>query len=551
VRSATCDARDAPRSPRRDGNIHAGRLPVAALLVASLAITSGSCAPSSRRTPDDTLVVITDTVAKDLDPRFASNNYDTKLSRLIAPGLTTIDAPDLEPRLELAAAIDQVDDLTWDVTVRDDVRFSTGIPVTADDVVFTFMTSLDPAFGGLVSKNLGERFIRVEALDPRRARFHLVKKVATLMSDLDFGILSRASAGTDGRYPPGWVYGAGPYAIDAMGTDWLRLVRNEHYHGAPPPLPFVMVRTVRDQNARAMMLVGGSADLVQNGVRLELVDDIASRDRVAMTAAPSAILSYMMLNGRDPIFADVRVRKAFALAIDRERIIEAKFNGHAVLATGLIPPGHWVYEPDVVRYDHDPARAKALLDEAGFVDPDGDGPLTRVNPHDGLRPLQITYKTSADQFRVAVARVIAAQLREIGVPVEVRAFEFGTFFADIKKGNYQIATMQTSDITEPDYYYTYFNSVRIPGPKNPDGNNRWAYANKRVDELTEAGRLTFDRAERLAIYREVQQIVADEVPVIALWHEDNVVLYNSDVEGYEMFPSARLSGLAKASKKAK
>src|SRR5690606_28756358 len=119
----------------------------------------------------------------------------------------------------------------------------------------------------------------------------------------------------------------------------------------------------------------------------------------------------------------------------------------------LIAPGHWAYNPDVPRYPFDPDRARALLDQAGYPDPDGPG---------GRPRMRLSYKTSADQFRLAVARIIADQLGEVGIEVEVRAFEFGTFFTDIKKGNYQLASMQTASISEPDYYFWYFHSSNIP-----------------------------------------------------------------------------------------
>jgi peptide/nickel transport system substrate-binding protein len=162
--------------------------------------------------------------------------------------------------------------------------------------------------------------------------------------------------------------------------------------------------------------------------------------------------------------------------------------------------------------------------------------------------MSLVYKTSADQFRVAVARVIASQLGQIGVDVDVRPFEFATFFADIKKGNYQIATMQTADITEPDLFYTYFHSSRIPTPADPNANNRWRYRNALVDERTEQGRRVADRAERVALYADVQRQLAADLPVIPLFHEDNVALVNADVVDYVVLPNARLSGLARARK---
>jgi len=164
--------------------------------------------------------------------------------------------------------------------------------------------------------------------------------------------------------------------------------------------------------------------------------------------------------------------------------------------------------------------------------------------------LRLSYKTSSDAFRVAVARVIAAQLAEIGITVELHSYEFGTFFADIKKGNYQLASMQTNAITSADWYYTYFNSARIPTDKDPDANNRWRYRNADVDRWTIDGRAELDPVKQKALYSQVQKQIAEDVPVIPLWHEDNIVLSNKTIENFRITPTARLDGLVGVEKRA-
>jgi len=427
-----------------------------ALLASALA-----CAPRTRRTPDDTLVVVIEAPMRSADPRYAIGSLDTKLTRLVGAGLTAVDTPDLEPRLDLAAKMETLDPLTVDFTLRPDAKFADGSPVTADDVAFTYGSVLDPASTSLHHKAFSER-----------------------------------------------------------------LLEREPHH-------------LRDASARLLMLVGGSADLLQNAVRLDLVDEVLGRPRTRMASAPSAILTYLMINNSDPMLKDLRVRQALALALDREQIIAAKFGGRARLASGLLPTFHWAYAKDLPSWTRDLPRAKRLLDEAGYRDPDGDGPRARFT---------LVYKTSSDAFRTTLARVIAAQLAEVGIEVEVRSFEFATFFADIKKGAYQIASMQTAELNEPDYYHFYFHSSYIPTAKNPDGGNRWRYANPEIDRLTEEGRRELDRAKRTQIYAEAQHIVARDLPIIPLWHEDTVVLTNKSVQGYRITPNARYIGLVDASK---
>lgn len=514
--------------------------PKLAALLLCLAAAAPGCRKRDRRTPDDTLVTVMPSLIRDLDPRFALTNHDQKLSKLVFLGLTTVDTPSMEPKLALAEEIQKVEDLVWEVTLRPDVRFSDGSPVTAADVAWTFESTMADGTGSLFRKGFEERFRRFEVVDERRVHIHLQKPVATLESDLDFGIIKRPEEGRDGRRDTDELAGAGPYQVVSFSGERVLLERNPHYYGERPEMDKLEFVIVRDTNARALMLVGGSADFTQNSIRVDLVDHVAGRDRVHVTTGHSAILTYLMMHNEDPLLSDVRVRRAIAHAIDREGIIEAKLGGRAVPATGLLPPMHWAYEGDVARYDYDPEKARRLLDEAGYPDPDGPG---------GEPRLRLTYKTSADQFRVSMARILAAQLGEVGIEAEVRSFEFGTFFADIKEGNYQIATMQTAEITEPDWFFTYFHSSRIPSEEQPHEHNRWRYRNQRLDELTVAGRKEMVRDRRRVHYREVQEILARDLPIVPLWHEDNVAVMNKDVTGYEVLPNARFSYLADVEKR--
>jgi peptide/nickel transport system substrate-binding protein len=443
-----------------------------------------------------------------------------------------VDQQSLEPVMELAERVEPVDLTTWDVTVRADARFADGAPVTSRDVLYTFHAILDPSQHTAVFRAFDERIASIEALDDRRVRFHLKQPLATFVSDLDFGIM-------DARQPPGPVSGAGPFRIESQDRGEVVLARNEHYFRGAPPLRRLVFRTIEETSARMLALVGGSLDLCQNSVRADLIGALLDKPRLRVEKGPSTILTYMLLKNDDPILGNVKVRQAIAHAIDRRRLIDAKFDGAAVMATGLVAPSHWAYEGDVERYDYDPALARRLLDEAGYPDPDGDGPAPRFT---------LSYKTSSDQFRVGIARVIAAQLADVGIAVDVRPFEWATFFADLKAGAYQIATMQSGEIVEPDMYYVHFHSSRIPTPQQPELQNRWRYRNAEIDHLLEAGRTTLDRGERKRIYSEVQKILARDLPIIPLWHEDNLLVRNRDVADYELLPNARFSPFARVRK---
>lgn len=498
-----------------------------------VAIAASIACTVRRRTADDTLVVVLQDKAQMIDPLYTRSNYDAAVSHLIATGLTTSSTETSEPALDLAASITATDPLTIDVTLADR-KFSDGSPVTADDVARTYQTVANPVCESPYGQIFRDRWRLVEAIDPTHVRIHLQRSLGTLRSDLEFGVISFHGVPPGACHTPRLI-AAGPYMVKEL-TPYIAKLDANPYSPTPPRLPHLELRFVTDASARILMLVGGSADLLENAVRPDLVDEVATRPRVHIEAAHSLLLTYMLLNNDDPILKDLRVREAIALALDRPSIIAARFEGRAVLASGLLPPTHWAYNGDVAHWDRDLPRARSLLDAAGY----------RPDP-DGVR-LRLTYKTSADAFRVAIAHVLASQLAEVGIAVEVRPFEFATFFADIKRGNFQIATMQTTPITEPDFYFAYFHSSRIPTDADRDAQNRWHYRNADVDRVTAAARYELDRDKRKALYAEAQRLVARDLPVIPLWHEDNVVLSNVDVQSYAILPDGRFAGLPPVSK---
>jgi peptide/nickel transport system substrate-binding protein len=509
--------------------------PLRALPIVCLLVGCGA-----GRVPDDELVVLVETPPETLDPRFAVGAYDFKLSRLVYAPLVSVDTPTIVPRMELAESIEERSPTEYVVTIRDGAKFSDGKPVAADDVLYTIDSIRDSGIGSRLSRRFTEDGLtRLEALDARRVRFVLSHPHAPFVTDLDVGILERPRPGHEKEVP----LGAGPFLLESSDRMRWRFRPNPHYVFGAPPAKALTVKLIRDDNSRLLALVGGSGDLTQNTVSAMLLDAVAAEPRLKVESARSSVYTYMGLNCDDPITSDPRVRRAIAHAIDRQRIIDTRFGGRAVLSTGMLPPFHWAYRGDVDRYPYDPARARALLDEAGHPDPDGDGPLPRFT---------LVYKTSSNRQRVAVAQVIAEQLAQVGIEVDVRPLEFATFFADVKAGNFQVFTMQIPEVAEPDLYTNFFHSSRIPTRENPDlGGNRARYRNPEADRLIDEGRRETRKPERIAIYGKLQEILAHDAPVISLWHEDNVAVMGRGVSGFEIYPTAQMTSLATTRKASK
>ncbi|MFQ6111216.1 MAG: ABC transporter substrate-binding protein, partial [Nitrospinota bacterium] len=247
---------------------------------------------------------------------------------------------------------------------------------------------------------------------------------------------------------------------------------------------------------------------------------------------PGTNFSYIGMNLRDPILRRPKVRRALAHAIDRETIIRYILKGLAREADSLLPEGHWAHAPGLPRYGYEPERAKALLDEAGLPDPDGPGPRVRFT---------LLYKTSQNELRRRIAEVFQEQLREVGVKLKIRSYEWGTFFGDIRSGNFQLYGLTWVGIDDPDIYYYIFHSRMMP----PRGANRGGYLNPRVDRLLEEGRRTWERGRRREIYAEIQRILGRELPYINLWHGTNVAVMAKEVRGFEVYPDEDFISLRK------
>jgi peptide/nickel transport system substrate-binding protein len=174
-------------------------------------------------------------------------------------------------------------------------------------------------------------------------------------------------------------------------------------------------------------------------------------------------------------------------------------------------------------WPHDPEKAKRLLDEAGFADPDGAGPLPRF---------RLSFKTTNIDLRRRIAEALKEQLAKVGIELEIRAYEWGTFFSDIKKGNFHLYSLAWVTVLDPDIQYQIFHSGSVP----PDGDNRGRYSNPAVDRLLEKGRTEFDEVERKRIYRQVQKLLAEDLPYVPLWWWKNVVVKNPSVKGFVPYP---------------
>ena len=506
----------------------AGRVsPCFALILAisvALSLAAGGCNRATGN-PAGFIQVDIETSPTSLDPRFATDAVSSRIDELVFDSLVRLNTRgefvgDLADRIERPSPTEIVFHL------RPGVRFSDGRPLTARDVKYTYDSVLDPA--SLSAKRAG-----LEELKSIAAPDNLTVVMTTrrpYAPALEMALLGIVPAGTPARAaraleaPPG----TGPFRLlQFVRDEKVVLGRNPYRPAQASEIAGIVFKIVPDFTVRALEMAEGTCDLTENNIQPDLLGYLRARPGLKILKSPGTTYRYIAINFRDPRLRDVRVRRAIAYAIDRQAIVKSLLRGTARVASGMLSPENWAYDGDVKTYRYDPARARALLEQAGYPA----GP-------DGMRRLRFVYKTTPEGS--ALAETLQAMLRRVGIRLSIRTNEWATFYSDIQRGNFDLTSMEWVGINDPHQYYLVFDSKMTP----PRGLNRGDYSNPEMDKLVEAGDAAIDTDQRRRIYARVQQLAADDLPYISLWWKDNVVVMKRGLEGFTPYPNGSLLSLA-------
>lgn len=251
-----------------------------------------------------------------------------------------------------------------------------------------------------------------------------------------------------------------------------------------------------------------------------------------MIAAGGTTFSYLGVNFADPLFADRRVREAIALAIDRDAVVKYLFRERARPAVSLLPPDHWASAPELEAYPLDRERARALLAavraERGFTG-----------------PIRLSYKTSSNPFRLRLATILKSQLEDVGIELDIQSYDWGTFFADVKAGRFEIYSLSWVGLKLPEIYRYVFHSESLP----PSGANRGRYKNPEVDRLIDRAEQRTTLDGQIPLWQAVQRLVHHDLAYIPLWYEDRVAAIRTDVHGFVVPPDGNWDSLSDVSRR--
>jgi ABC-type transport system substrate-binding protein len=466
----------------------------------------------------DTVVLALTSFPTNLDPRIGLDAASEDFHHLIFNGLLRKDAhgkmvPDLCSRFE------RLTPLHYRFYLRGPVRFHNGKLLSAEDVVYTYQTILDGTVMTTKKASLGSvTAVRPVARDV--VDIELSEPFNGLLVNLNVGIIPKGGPNDFVRHP----VGTGPYRLITYRQDGEALLEaNDSYFEGKPRTRYLRIRMIADATTRALELQKGSLDLVMGAaiVPPDHYPVLKKNSHLKTVLSPGNNYAYLGFNMKDPILKDRRVRQAIGYAINRKEIVDQLYHGAASYATGLLPPHHWAYEGNVLSITYNPQLAKKLLDEAGYRDPDGEGPLKRF---------WLTHKTSTNEFRRTLATVFQNDLEKVGIGLKIRAYEFGTFFSDINRGNFQMFMLMWIGESDPDIYRNIFATTGT--------RNRGKYSDPQIDQWVENARTAETEAQQKYYYSLVQKKAAEDCPYISLWYESNVAVLRKELQNFELTPDA-------------
>ncbi|MYA28605.1 MAG: ABC transporter substrate-binding protein [Nitrospira sp. SB0666_bin_27] len=450
-----------------------------------------------------------------LDPRFATDATSARINRLLYDRL--VDFNDTFEPVPALADWEQLSPTHYRFHLKTNEHpFHDGTMLTAHDVKATY-----------------DFILNADNASPHRASLTVINRIAVPSeTSLDFFL----------HYPeplfPGYLVigivpahliaanhplherpiGSGPFSFLAR-PDETRL----HLLRIRDQRRFEFI-TVPDPTVRALKLMAGEIDMLQNDLPPELIGYLENDSRLKVLRTSGTNFSYLGFSFDDAVTRQAYVRRAIAHAINRREIIQYVLDGAARPAQSLLPPEHWAGAQDLDPITYDPEKARTLLHQAGYSRDD---------------PVRIVYKTSSDPFRIRLATILQHQLKSVGIDVDLRSYDWGTFYGDIKAGRFQMYSLAWVGIHTPDIFDYVFHSRSIP----PNGANRGRFRSTQADAFIDRARAAPNLETKQESYLQLQHHLADALPYVPLWYEDHIFIARREIEGFTMARDGNYDGL--------
>jgi peptide/nickel transport system substrate-binding protein len=448
------------------------------------------------------------------------------------------DTMELKPYLAESYNISE-DGLEVTFKLREDICFSDGEPVTTDDVIFTYETVMNPEID---AAGIAQMFVDVEKVvrvDKKQIRFVMKRPFFKTLDNLSFGDV--------GIYPK-HIYqfddparfnernsnpvGSGPYIFEKwdVGRE-IVLRRNENYWGAKPKFKKVVYRFITNTVACLQALRAGQIDIMipepDQFSELDSDDDFKERFYYLQYYEPRIPFFYIGWNIDTPYFSDRRVRLAMTHIIDRRKIIDHLVKGSGRIVTGPFYSEGGQNDPEIEPWPYDPDRARELLDEAGWIDTDGDG----IREKNGV-PFRFKFMySSSTTIYIRLLKLLKDEAAKIGVDVVADPYEWSVLIPKLSDRQFEAMVMGWGGdvIDDP---YQLFHSSQIGNRAS----NYVGFNNPEADRLMETARMTLDEVERIRLFQKIHLILHEEQPYTFLFERPYMRLLDRRFKNVKVHP---------------
>ena len=487
-----------------------------------------------------------------LNPLIFPTTYDTNVqelvfARLIQPTSDLSFEPDLAESWALSG-----EERTITFTLRDNLTWHDGEALTASDVAFTLTSLADPDYDGGsyadVSAVEGAEAYRageansvsgIDVVDDRTIAITTSEAFAPVLANLA-GIfilpehiygqvdVARWQQDVTNREP----VGAGPFAfVQWRQGELIELAANEDYYAGRPCLDRILIR-FGDQDTMLAALLSGEVDVAQ--VPINSVASVEGRDDIQLNVVDTLSFQYLGFNLRNPALADDAVRQAFAHAINRQALVDGLLRGYGETLETIFPLNHWSYPVGLEPITFDVELANKLLEDAGWTLENG------VRTKDGETLAFSLYLPTGNLVRERSAPIIQANLRQIGVNVELQSMDFATLVTHLlpkdAQGTPRDVTVDDFDMfllgfgieRDPDEYYSYFVEEGFP----PNGYNFTGYVSPQAETLLREGRTTLEVTERERSYHAFAELMRESLPWIPLYQSQDLYASSARLQGF-------------------
>ncbi|MEC0239632.1 ABC transporter substrate-binding protein [Paenibacillus dokdonensis] len=502
--------------------------------------------PAVAKQRTDTIIVGLTDPSGAFTPYFTQSGYDGNVNSLLFGSLVTVDEKGL-PIPDLAEKWDISDDqLTYTYHLRKDLKFSDGSPMTADDVAFTWTIQFDKAYDGdsmvptLPVKGAQEykegkaaSISGIKIIDPQTISITLEKPNATALVMLGDKVLSKAYYGKDYKFGQleyikklhSTPVGNGPYKLEKFipGQE-VRFVANENYYKGKPKTEHFIYKT--SEGDTWQYLETGEIDYSSFSATTENIDKLKSLGFVNIIPYTPSTYGYLQVNLEHEALKDKKVRQALTYGLDRQSIYVDANQGAGSVANIPSSPISWAYTEDGINpYKFDTEKAKQLLEEAGWKEGAGG-----IREKDG-KQLSIHFLGSKSKQTDIFIAVAKENFQAMGVKFEPEVFaDFNSLVSKMESGDYDLVSFSTPMLTDPSDGLVQFLDGEIK-----------AYDNPKLKELYEKGLATSDIEERKKVYKEIFQLLNDELPIIFTNYKKTVYGYNGRIDNLAVSPFVGLA----------